>query len=83
MLINVSTGTNIIEKRNGTVRRVCRNVKRWRNAHMALRQTAAGMMEAAKDSRRLKACEQLPALRAALSVHYAKHLAVVQKSNAA
>lgn len=32
----------------GTVRRDCRNVKRWRNAVMALRWTAAGMMEAAK-----------------------------------
>ena len=39
----------------GTVRRVCRNVKRWRNAAMALRWTAAGMMEAAKGFRRLKA----------------------------
>ena len=26
--------------------RVCRNVKRWRNAAMALRWTAAGMMDA-------------------------------------
>jgi hypothetical protein len=41
----------------GTVRRVCRNVKRWRNAAMALRWTAAGMMEAAKGFRRLKASE--------------------------
>ena len=40
--------TNIIENMNGTIRRVCRNVKRWRNARMALRWTAAGMMEAAK-----------------------------------
>jgi hypothetical protein len=34
--------------RMGTVRRVCRNVKRWQNVDMALRWTAAGMMEAAK-----------------------------------
>jgi hypothetical protein len=39
--------TNSIENMMGTVRRVCRNVKRWRNAAMALRWTAAGMMEAA------------------------------------
>jgi hypothetical protein len=32
----------------GAVRRVCTNVKRWRNAAMALRWTAAGMMEAVK-----------------------------------
>ena len=37
--------TNAIENMMGTVRRVCRNVKRWRNADMALRWTAAGMME--------------------------------------
>ena len=29
-----------------TVRRVCRNVKRWRLASMALRWTAAAMQEA-------------------------------------
>ena len=31
------------------------------------------MMEAAKGFRRLKACKQLPALRAALTVHQIKH----------
>jgi hypothetical protein len=52
--------TNSIENMMGTVRRVCRNVKRWRNAAMALRWTAAGMMEAAKGFRRLKAYKHLP-----------------------
>ncbi len=65
--------TNSIENMMGTVRRVCRNVKRWRNAEMALRWTAAGMMEAAKGFRRLKAYKQLPALKAALLAHQAKH----------
>jgi hypothetical protein len=45
---------NSIENIMRTVHRVCRNVKRWRNAAMALRWTAAGMMEAAKGFRRLK-----------------------------
>jgi hypothetical protein len=40
---------------------------------MALRWTAAGMMEAAKGFRRLKAHKQLPALRAALLAHQATH----------
>jgi putative transposase len=31
--------TNSIENTMGTVHRVCRNVKRWRNAAMALRWT--------------------------------------------
>ena len=47
--------TNSIENMMGTVRRVCRNVKRWQNAAMALRWTAAGMLEAAKGFRGLKA----------------------------
>ena len=64
--------TNIIENVLGSVRRVCRNVKRWRDASMALRWTAAAMLEAAKGFRRLKAKSQLPALRAALMVHRAK-----------
>jgi transposase-like protein len=64
--------TNGIENMMGTVRRVCRNVKRWRNADMALRWTAAGMMEATKGFRRLKAHKQLPTLKAALAAHHAK-----------
>jgi len=75
--------TNIIENMNGTIRRVCRNVKRWRDTSMALRWTAAGMMEAAKSFRRLKACKQLPALRAALKAHQAKHGPLEQKAQAA
>jgi putative transposase len=65
--------TNSIENMMGTVRRVCRNVKRWRNARMALRWTAAGMMEAAKGFRRLKAYKHLPILKAALTAHHATH----------
>ena len=64
--------TNIIENMNGTIRRVCRNVKRWRDAKMARRWTAAAMIEAAKGFRRLKAYKQLPALRAALLAHHAR-----------
>ena len=58
--------TNIIENMNGTIRQVTRNVKRWRDASMAWRWTAAGMMEATKGFRRLKAYKQLPVLRQAL-----------------
>jgi hypothetical protein len=41
-------------------------------AAMALRWTAAGMMEAAKGFRRLKAYKHLPVLRAALAAHQSK-----------
>ena len=65
--------TNAIENMLGTVRRVSRNVKRWRNAAMALRWTAAGMMEAVKGFRRLKAYRQLPILKAALVAYANKY----------
>src|SRR5271166_682256 len=66
--------TNIIENMMGSIRRVCRNVKHWRDAPMALRWTGAAMQEAAKGFRRLKAHKQLPVLRQAL--------AALQKQNA-
>jgi putative transposase len=65
--------TNIIENMNGTVRRVCRNVKHWRDAAMVLRGTGAAMLEAAKGFRRLKAHRQLPILKSALAAHGARH----------
>jgi transposase-like protein len=68
--------TNIIENVMGSVRRLCRNVKRWRDASMALRWTAAAMLEAAKGFRRLKAKSQLPLLRAALLAHRQKAAAL-------
>jgi putative transposase len=58
--------TNIIENMMGTIRRISRNVKHWSSASMALRWTAAAMLEAKKGFRRLKAYKQLPTLRAAL-----------------
>ena len=64
--------TNIVESAPGTVRQVTRNVKRWRHAEMALRWTAAGLLEAQKTFRRLKACRQLPILRNALQEHLRK-----------
>jgi putative transposase len=77
--------TNIIENMMGTVRRVCRNVKRWRSASMAMRWTAAAMQEAAKGFRRLKAHKQLPVLRAALKAHQNKnsHGVLARQANAA
>jgi len=77
--------TNMIENVMGTVRRVCRNVKRWRSASMAMRWTAAAMQEAAKGFRRLKAHKQLPVLRAALQAHQTKnsHGILARQANAA
>jgi len=78
--------TNIIENMMSTVRRVCRNVKRWRTASMALRWTAAAMLEAKKGFRKLKAYKQLPALRMALKIRQEKvsnNGALAQRAKAA
>jgi len=60
---------NIIESMHSVIRQTCRNVKRWQDARMALRWTAAGMPEAPKGFRRLKACRPLPILRETLVRH--------------
>lgn len=65
--------TNAIENMQGTIRHVTRNVKRWRNASMALRWAAAGMMKAKAGFRRLKSHRQLPELLRALVEHHPRH----------
>ncbi len=45
--------TNPCESMIETVRRVARNVKRWQNGDMCLRWTAAGMLEAERQFRRI------------------------------
>ena len=46
-----------------------RNVKRWRGGEMALRWTAAGMLDAERSFRRVKGFRELPKLAAALRRH--------------
>ncbi len=58
--------TNAIESMIGICREHAKNVKRWRDGQMALRWCAAGMLEAAKQFRRVNGHLHLPALRAAL-----------------
>lgn len=57
--------TNSIESTLGTVRRVSRNVKRWR-AGMVRRWVALGLLTAQKRFRRIKGYRDLPKLIAAL-----------------
>lgn len=54
------SSTNAIENTLGTVRRVTRDVKRWRGGDMARRWTAIGLNEAAKGFRRIKGYRELP-----------------------
>jgi putative transposase len=48
-----------------------RNVKHWRDGQMALRWSAAGMVEASGQFRRVNGHLHLPVLRAALERHVA------------
>ena len=61
--------TNAIESMIEICRDHSANVKRWRDGQMALRWCAAGMLEAAKQFRRVNGFLHLPALRAALDGH--------------
>ncbi len=58
--------TNGIENLNGTLRRVLRNVKRWRGESMIRRWVALGIAEAQRGFRRVKGYQQMPSLVAAL-----------------
>jgi transposase-like protein len=58
--------TNAIENMNGTLRRVLRNVKRWRGEVMIKRWVALGVAEAERGFRRVKGHGQMNLLLAAL-----------------
>ena len=64
--------TNPIESMISICREHAGNVKRWQDGTMALRWCAAGMVEAAKQFRRVNGYLHLPALRAALEAEVAK-----------
>ena len=58
--------TNAIENLNGTIRRVSRNVKRWKSPSMIRRWTALGVVTAEKKFRRIKGHRHMGALVHAL-----------------
>lgn len=62
-LLKTFKSTNPIESMISVGRTVTRNVKRWRNGKMALRWTAAGMLEAEKQFRRIRGYRDLPFAR--------------------
>jgi transposase-like protein len=66
--------TNPIESMLSICRDHAGNVKRWQDGQMALRWCAAGMVEAAKQFRRVNGYLHLPALRAALEAEVAKNV---------
>jgi len=58
--------TNAIENMNGSLRRVARNVKRWKDEAMIRRWVALGIAEAQRGFRRVKGYLHIPSLVAAL-----------------
>jgi putative transposase len=58
--------TNAIENMNGSLRRVTRNVKRWKDEAMIRRWVALGIAEAQRGFRRVKGHVNMPLLVAAL-----------------
>jgi len=62
-LLNTFKSTNPIESMISVARTVTGNVKRWRDGQMILRWTAAGVLEAEKQFRRVKGHRDLLLLR--------------------
>jgi len=61
--------SNPVESMISIARTTNRNVTRWRDGHMVLRWTAAGMLNAERSFRRIKGYKQMPQLAAALRPH--------------
>jgi transposase-like protein len=66
LLAQTLRSTNPVENLQESLKRVARNVKRWRGGLMALRWAASGLMEASKGFRRVKGYRDMPLLIAAL-----------------
>jgi putative transposase len=58
--------TNAIENISGSLRRITRNVKRWKDESMIRRWVALGIAEAQKGFRRVKGYRNMPSVIAAL-----------------
>ena len=65
-LLKTLCSTNPIENLNGGLKRLTRNVKRWRGGAMAQRWGATAVMEAEKRFRRIKGHRDLPQMLKAL-----------------
>jgi len=64
--------TNLIENLIGQVRQLSGRVKRWRSGQMIVRWSAAGVLEAERGFRRVKAYQEMSKLIAALQKHNTK-----------
>ena len=71
--------TNPVESMISIARDVMRNVKRWRDGKMIARWTAAGMLVAERQFRRVKGYRDIPVLLAALAAHAEKVSGIVSE----
>ena len=74
--------TNPCESMIETVRRTSRNVKRWQSGEMCLRWTAAGMLEAERQFRRIIGHADLARLALAVERQLHRHTAATQEVSA-
>lgn len=68
-LAKTLTTSNPVDSMISIARTTNRNVTNWRDGHMVLRWTAAGMLNAERSFRRVKGYKQMPQLVAALHRH--------------
>ena len=66
-LLQTLGSTNPIENLNGSIKRISRNVKRWRSGSMFLRWVVTALMEAETSFQRLRGYRDLPQLEIALN----------------
>ena len=74
--------TNPCESMIETVRRTSRNVKRWQSGEMCLRWTAAGMLEAERQFRRIVGHANLARLALAVERQLHRHTTTTQEVTA-
>ncbi len=67
--------TNSIESMFSVVRTVTGRVKTWKDTNMVRRWVAAGMLEAERNFRRIKGCQGMPVLVAAVHAEVARRVA--------
>lgn len=78
-LLKTLRSTNPIENLQGAIKRIVRNVKRWRGGSMALRWCVTAMAQAQKNFRRVKGHREMPQLVAALEVLITKEENLLDK----
>ncbi|MDR0614446.1 MAG: IS256 family transposase [Lactobacillales bacterium] len=66
LLRQTLSNTNPIESANSTCARIIRRVTHFKNGEVALRQAAAGFMEAERSFRRIRGYREIPILQSAL-----------------